>query len=153
MSERTELQETIQRLLASERLAVLATQGSGQPYTSLVTLAATDDLRRVLFPTLRRSTKYTHLNTDSRIALLLDNRCGQAPGSPNAMALTVIGIAREVPPQDIARLTQLYLRRNPHLSEFLQDPDCALVEVQVRQYRLVRQLQDVSELDMADEDV
>ena len=39
------------------------------------------------------------------------------------------------------------------LNEFLQDPNCALVEVQVRQYRLVRQFQDVSELDMAGEAV
>jgi len=153
MSETTELRETIRHLLASERLAVLATQGDGQPYTSLVTLAAAEDLDRVIFPTLRRSTKYTHLNADARVALLLDNRCGQAPGSPDAMALTIIGTAREVPPQDMAHLAQLYLSRNPHLGEFLQDPDCALVEVHVRQYRLVRQFQDVSELDMAAEDV
>lgn len=151
MSNTTELRDTIQRLLAAERLAVLATQCDGQPYTSLVTLAATDDLRVVLFPTLRRSTKYTHLTSDARVAILVDNRCDQAAGSPDALALTVIGVAREVPPQDAARLTQLYLRRHPHLRDFLQDPDCALVEVQVQQYRLVRQFQDVSELDMGNE--
>ena len=153
MSERTELRDTIRRLLASQRLAVLATQGDGQPYTSLVTLAATDNLAHVIFPTLRRSTKYSHLNADARVALLLDNRCDQAPGSPDAMALTAIGVAREVPSEDMARLTQLYLSRHPHLRDFLQDPDCALVEVQVRQYRLVRQLQHVSELNIVGEDV
>jgi general stress protein 26 len=153
MSERRELRETIRHLLASQRLAVLATQCDGQPYTSLVTLAATEDLARLIFPTLRSSTKYTHLSADSRVALLLDNRCDQAPGSPDAVALTAIGIAREASPQDMARLTQLYLSRHPHLRGFLQDPDCALVQVQVRQYRLVRQLQDVSELDMAAEGI
>jgi len=152
MSDTTELRNTIQHLLSSERLAVLATQCDGQPYTSLVTLAATADLRRVLFPTLRRSTKYTHLANDARVAILLDNRCHQPPGSPNAMALTVIGIARDVPPQALGQCTELYLDRHPHLSGFLQDPDCALVEVQVQQYRLVRQFQDVSELEMGSTD-
>jgi hypothetical protein len=94
-----------------------------------------------------------HMTTDARVAILLDNRCDQAPGSPDAMALTIIGMAREVPPRHAGRLTQLYLNRHPHLSDFLQDPDCALVEVQVQKYRLVRQFQDVSELDIADEDV
>lgn len=152
MSERTGLRETIRHLLASQRLGVLATQFDGQPYTSLLTLAATDDLRRVLFPTLRRSAKYTHLTTDARVAMLVDNRCDHAPGSSKAMALTIIGVAREVSAQETSNLERFYLSRHPHLSDFLQDPDCALVEVQVRQYRLVRQLQDVYELDMANND-
>ncbi len=151
MPDTTELRRTIRHLLSSERLAVLATQCDGQPYTSLVTVAATDDLRRVLFPTLRSSTKYTHLTADARVAILLDNRCAEAPGSDDAVALTVIGSAAQVSSQDAERLTQLYLNRHPHLADFLRNPDCALVEVQVQQFRLVRKLQDVSELDVTAE--
>jgi general stress protein 26 len=146
MTDTEELRSSIQDLLSAERLAVLATEGDGQPYTSLVTMAATEDLRRVLFPTLRRSTKFAHLTHNPRVSVLLDNRCHRAPGSPQAMALTIIGIASEVASEDAVRLRRLYLNRHPHLSRFLDDPECALVQVEVQRYRLVRQLQDISEL-------
>ena len=39
----------ISRLLSTQRLAVLASYGDDQPYTSLVAFAASDDLRAIHF--------------------------------------------------------------------------------------------------------
>ena len=148
MIDSPELENTIRRLLASQPLAVLATQDKGQPYTSLVTVASSEDLKYLLFPTLRATHKYTHIAVDGRVALLVDNRSTQEADSPDAMALTVIGTAAEVEEDEREGLLQHYLARHPHLEEFVSDPNCALVKVQVDCYRLVRKFQDVAELNI-----
>ncbi len=143
-----EPQNTILRLLASERLAVLATHEAGQPYTSLVAVSPSDDLTYVLFPTMRSTHKYRNIAADGRVALLVDNRSAEKPDSADAMALTITGIAAEVEQEQRESLLQQYLARQPHMKAFATDPECAIVKVQVDRYRLVRRLQDVAELDM-----
>jgi nitroimidazol reductase NimA-like FMN-containing flavoprotein (pyridoxamine 5'-phosphate oxidase superfamily) len=51
------LRELLAELFDSQRSAVLATQGGGQPYCSLMAFAATGDLRDLLFATLRATRK------------------------------------------------------------------------------------------------
>ncbi len=148
MTNPTELRQTIEHLLLSQGLAVLATQEAGQPYASLVTVAAAPDLTYLLFPTLRNTRKYAHLEASCRVALLLDNRLSEPYDSPNAMALTVIGTASEAPADEQEQLSRWYLEQHPHLQSFVRDPDCALIKVQVERYRLVRRLQYLAELDM-----
>ncbi len=46
-----EIQETIKNLLSSQRLAALSTQRNGQPYTSLMAFACTEDLKEFVVAT------------------------------------------------------------------------------------------------------
>ena len=73
-------------LLNSQPLALLATQNQGQPYASLVAFAASDDLKALFFATTRSTRKYANLSSDSRVAMLVDNRSNQASDFRWAMA-------------------------------------------------------------------
>jgi heme iron utilization protein len=68
------IEETLRALFRTQRLAVLSTQGSGQPYASLVAFVASDDLQYLYFATARTTRKYHHLDVDPRVAMLMDNR-------------------------------------------------------------------------------
>jgi len=60
------VRELLEGLFAGQRLAVLATQGEGQPYGSLVAFSAAPDLRRLVFATARSTRKYVNLRADPR---------------------------------------------------------------------------------------
>jgi len=139
-------QTAIRELLTTQRLAVLATQDHGQPYTHLITVAADPKRHLVLFPTLRATRKYRNLAADPRVALLWDTRA-DALQAAEEMALTALGTAAELAGPDREALLGFYLTRHPHLDDFVQRPDCALVRVHVHRYQLVTRFQDVVELE------
>jgi len=133
-------------LLASQRLAVLATHDDdGQPYASLMAFAATDDLKQLLIPTARSTRKYANLVADPRVALLIDSRSNQSADIHRAVAVTVMGEAEEIEGTERDRLVNLYLSKHPHLEEFVRSPSCALIRVRVARYYLVSKFQEVME--------
>ena len=137
------LMELLAELFDSQRSAVLATQGGGQPYCSLMAFAATGDLRDLLFATLRATRKYAHLAADSRAAMLVDNRTNQASDTETGLAVTATGRAVEVGAPEKDRLLRIYLAKHPHLRGFLALPDCALMRLRVDQYYVVSHFQEV----------
>jgi heme iron utilization protein len=145
----SQARQAVAGLLASQRSAVLATAAGGQPYCSLMAFAATDDVRTLILATRRATRKYANLAASPRVSLLVDNRSNQAADSREALALTVMGAAAEVAPPDREPLAQLFLARHPHLAEFVNSPDCAVVAVRVEKYLLVSQFQEVVEISVS----
>ena len=148
MRRSSHLKKMLKELFSSQPLAVLATQGDGQPYTSLVAFAATEDLGHLLFATTRSTRKYANLSGESRVAMLVDNRSNQDADFHKAMAVTATGTAEEVSEQERDHLVRLYLSKHPHLEEFVTSPTCALLKVRVRTYYTVSRFQNVMELHM-----
>ena len=140
------LRELLKELFASQRLAVLATQGGGQPYGSLVAFCEADDLKYLLFATNRGTRKYANLVANPRVAMLIDSRSNQESDFVKATAVTAIGIAEEVKDLDRERMLGIYLARHPHLAEFATSPDTALFRITVEDYKIVTGLQTFSEL-------
>ena len=68
------LREKLRKLFSVVQLAVLATEHDGSPYASLVAFAASDDLREIYFATDRETRKYSYLQENKQVALLVDNR-------------------------------------------------------------------------------
>jgi nitroimidazol reductase NimA-like FMN-containing flavoprotein (pyridoxamine 5'-phosphate oxidase superfamily) len=141
-----EVRDRIRKLFDSQRLAVLATHRGGQPYTSLVAFAASEDLGRLLFATTRATRKFANLSADARVSLLVDNRTNRTADFRRAMAVTGVGRAREVEGIDRAASLELYLRKHPHLEDFVAAPTCALLQVAVEAYYAVTRFQHVVEL-------
>jgi nitroimidazol reductase NimA-like FMN-containing flavoprotein (pyridoxamine 5'-phosphate oxidase superfamily) len=139
----TELEARVTDLLRTQGLAVLSTQGEGQPYSSLVAFAATPGLRELLFATTRATRKYHNLAAEPRVSLLVDNRSNREADFHEAMAATAVGRAAEVAEADPAALRSIYLCKHPHLEDFLAAPTCALIRVQVEAYYVVQRFQDV----------
>ena len=130
--------QVLRKLLASQRLCVMATQGEGQPYSSLVAFAETDDLRHMLLATFRGTRKYANLCADPRVALLIDSRSNQVSDFQDAIAVTVLGRAEEVHGDERTRLARHYLAKHPQLAEFVGSQECALLRVEVSDHFVAR---------------
>ena len=146
LKEELELEEVIRELFSSQRLAVLGTQRGGQPYANLVAFAASNDLKSIFFATARATRKYANIEADSRVTVLIDNRSNQEADFSKAAAVTATGRAQEVRDSERELVTATYLAKHPMLKDFVQSPSCALLQVKVETYYLVRRFQNVMEL-------
>ena len=113
---------------------------------SLVAFANTDNLREIVFATLRTTRKYANIDADKHVALLIDNRSNKTADFRKAMAATAIGQIREITKRKNSRYLRLYLEKHPHLKEFVEAPTCALLCIVVEKYYVVNRFQQVVEL-------
>jgi nitroimidazol reductase NimA-like FMN-containing flavoprotein (pyridoxamine 5'-phosphate oxidase superfamily) len=140
------VRKDLKKLLQSQPLAVLSTQGRGQPYASLVAFASSRDLRRLYFATSRSTRKYANILGDSRVAMLADNRSNTVSDFRWATAATATGRAVEVEAGARDEASKLFLAKHPDLEKFIQSPGCALCEIQVETYFVVTRFQSVVEV-------
>jgi len=143
------LKNLIQQLLEHQRFAVIATETNQQPYTNLVAFASTSDLRVFVFATKRNTQKYLNINENNRIAILIDNRENTPTDLTNAITITALGTAREVRDR-IEEYRDLLLQKHPDLLGFLNDPSCALIEIQVTTYQIIQKFEQMHILHIVD---
>ena len=148
MSQNTEQQALLRELLTSQRLAVLATQGDGKPYASLVAFAATHDLRSLFFVTLRSTRKFANLTSTPYASLLIDNRGRGRSDFHRAGAVTAEGRVTQPTEPEREAFEEAFLSLHPHLREFVTSPNCALLRVEVTCYNLVCRFQTVHEIEV-----
>ena len=146
LSEESELGQFIGVLFESQKLAVLGTQNEGQPYANLIAFAASDDLKSLYFATARATRKYANIEADARVTVLIDNRSNQDSDFFQATAVTATGRAKEVVDSNRDEVLAMYMTKHPMLEEFVRSPNCALLQVEVETYYLVRRFQNVMEL-------
>ena len=144
----SELREKISSVFASQSLAVLATQKDGQTYANLVSFAATEDLRILLFATSRSTRKFSHILDSPQVALLIDNRTNSIADFRDAVAVSALGKATVVEGAEREHLSSVYLAKHPHLTDFISTPNQALLKVEVSKYILVSHFQRVLELNI-----
>ena len=146
MNVRDDIRQVLNELLNHQRLAVLSTHSSGQPYASLVAFACSDDLRFLYFVTPRTTRKFSNLQNDCRMALLITSSANQEVDFHEAMAVTVVGSAGEISGPEKEAALERYLEKHPYLEAFARSPTCAFVQVHARTYILVKNFQHVMEL-------
>jgi general stress protein 26 len=145
MNDTADDKRVLNELCAGQQLAVLATDTGTGPYTSLVAFVATPDLHQFYFATPRDTRKWSHLEHNHQVALLLDNRQNTVADFSQAAAATVLGSAEELEGAAKQSALELYLEKHPHLADFASDPGCALLRVQVDKIFLVNRFQHVAE--------
>jgi nitroimidazol reductase NimA-like FMN-containing flavoprotein (pyridoxamine 5'-phosphate oxidase superfamily) len=146
LKEIEKIREILLELFTVQKLAVLGTHQSGQPYGSLVAFASTPDLKNLFFATTRATRKFANLQADSRVSMVFDNRSNRVADFRKAVAATALGRAREIKGQDRIKFAKMYLTKHPHLKEFVTSPTCALVRIRVEVYYVVWRFQNVFEL-------
>jgi len=146
MDTQADIRRVLRALLGSQRLAVLSTHADGQPYASLVAFAGSDDLRSLYFVTPRTTRKFSNLQSDGRVALLVTTSANQECDIHQALAATVVGSAGEITGTEKEAALQRYLQKHPYLEDFARSPTSALVKVSARAYILVKNFQNVMEL-------
>jgi len=145
MGERVADQTILKELCSGQQLAVLATSNGDAPYTNLVAFASTPDQRQFYFMTLRSTRKWSNLETNCQVSLLIDNRYNTEADFSHAAAATILGSAVELQGQSRETALALFLAKHPHLTEFANAPGCALLQIQVASIYLVTRFQNVSE--------
>jgi len=145
MNNTVESTDILKELCTGQPLAVLATDTGSGPYTSLVAVAISSDLRRLYFATLRATRKWANLTGNHHVSLLIDNRSNQVSDFSRAAAATVIGTAEELSGADLETGLEIFLNRHPHLAAFTASPGCALFRVQIASIYLVTRFQNVME--------
>ena len=139
------IQNRLRHLFESQKLAVVATQTGGQPYTSLVAFVAADDLRHIYFVTARTTRKFSNLTSDSRVAVLVNSSINQESDFHDAISITVTGNAEEIKGSERQSILELYLAKHPYLEDFARSPSCAFIRVAARSYYMVQNFQNVME--------
>lgn len=128
------LRRTLKDVLGSQRLCVLATQGQGQPYGSLVAFASTEDLRQLVFSTSRDTRKFSNLVSEPRVALVIDTRSNRDADLKTAVAITALGPAHEAVGDEREQLARVYLAKHPRLTKFTGLARTAVCAVVVEDY-------------------
>lgn len=136
----------IRELFRNQNLGVLSTRGKEYPYSSLIGFAASNDLDYIIFATLRNTRKYANIQTCAKVSVLVDSRSNMIEDFRDAAALTILGEAHEAEGKKRTRLAQQYLNKHPFLSDFIHDPNCAILKLEVENYILVSHFQQVLEL-------
>ena len=138
MDNDSNLRQTLKDVLAAQRFCVLATEGRGQPYGSLVAFAETDDLRQLVFATNRDTRKFSNLVSEPRVALVIDSRSNSDTDLRNALAITALGSVHEAAGSERERLAEVYLAKHSSLAGFLGSQKTAVCAVEVEDYVIAR---------------
>jgi heme iron utilization protein len=144
----SKIRSALEDLFKNQNLAVLATHDHGQPYTSLVAFAGSEDLKALYFVTGQATRKYANLTSDPRAAMMIDNRSNAPSDIADAMAATATGSVDIVSENDRISLLNIYLQKHPHLAEFANSPSTRLIRLNVSCYYIVNRFQNVVELHM-----
>lgn len=147
-SDKKEYWDALTRLMDSQNLAVLATHNQGQPYTSLVAFAGSEDMKILYFVTGRATRKFKNITDDPRASMMIDNRSNAPSDIAEAMAVTATGKVEIVSDNELATIESYYTDKHPHLADFVKAPSTQLLRLNVDCYYVVTRFQNVVELHM-----
>jgi len=143
MNVQTNIKTYIEDVFQANKLAVLATEGNGQPHASLVAITPIDDFVHLIFATYRSTRKYKNLINNGKIAILFENRFINNLNQKETTALTAYGYAKEVNKDEYNMALQTHVLKHPSQSEFVSSTECAVFLVVVEAYQLVLGIDDI----------
>jgi len=143
------LQQTVRTLLDSQAQGVLATEHDRQLHTSLMAFSVTPDLHWIVFATYRATQKHANLLANPHASLLIDNRNNKSADYLDTIAISAQGTVYEVDAARLDELRMLFLDKHPQLGDFINAPDCVLLQLGVDNYRIISQFQNVATLQMS----
>ncbi len=142
--------EKIRALVKGKDICVLSTVSeNGTPHCSLMAYIADEACTEIYMATHISTLKYKNLLNNSAVSLLIDSR--EFTPREKAQALTVSGVFQPVENvEKRARVEAKLLRQHPHLTDFIQHPDTALICVKVETYLLLEGLTESHFVNMKD---
>lgn len=141
-----DVQAILLTLDKKERHAVLATDSGGQPYTSLVSFALSDDAKGLIFATPRKTSKYKNILNNRNVSLMVDTRSNTSKGYMQSEAVTILGTAfalRKGKKRD--ELCRLFTKKHPKLAGFVNAHSTALIFIEIKKAIHTGRFQTVTE--------
>jgi hypothetical protein len=129
--------EYIEDVLKLNKFAVLATEGNGQPHTSLIAITPVESFRQLIFATYRNTLKYRNLVNNSKVAVLIESRDANMKGLQKSIVLTIIGHTEEIGIAENEAVYRAHLKRHPEMESFMLSSDCVLIRVIALSYQVV----------------
>jgi len=139
----SKLKRDLQKLFKKQRLAVLATEGNGQPHTSLIAITPFGSIRQLIFATYRNTLKYRNLAHNSNVAVLIESEDVNMKGLKESVVLTIIGHTEEISLAENEAVYKAHLKRHPDMESFMLSSDCALIMIIARSYQIVYGIDDI----------
>lgn len=148
MSVGREAEELLQNLFTEQALGVLATVSNESPHASLIVFVSTNDLSQMAFATAKGTRKFKDMISNPEVAFLLDNRKNDISDFREGVAVTAHGSVREPKGEERRKLMELYINKHPYLNDFVSSPRVALMVIDVLEYSIVSQFQNVMKVNM-----
>jgi len=149
MSKDQALHQIVQKIFAAQPLGILATQGNGYPYCTIVAFTSSDDLKALLIATPRSTSKYKNMQHNPGVSLMVDNRSVTSPDFREGIAVNCIGRAVTVLPEEFEDCKRRHFERHKNLRVHLDMPDCVLVRIEVERYVIARGVRQIETLNIA----
>ena len=146
MAKADDIRHEITNLCSSQKLAVLCTQRENQPYASLVAFVISYDLKYLYLITPKTTRKFTNLAANPQVSVMINSSENQESDFHRAMAVTIIGSAAEISGHQRPDIINSYVEKHPYLEDFAKSPTCAVVQIKIKSYFLVKNFQNVMEL-------
>jgi hypothetical protein len=86
------------------------------------------------------------MHADNRVAFLIENTDNKPSDTFEAVVATGTGRVGELDGVEKSAALERYLLKNPQLTEFVASPSCALLQLTVGVYQVVRRFQEAVEL-------
>ena len=128
----------VEEALLSERLAVLATEGDGQPHASLIAITPFEGIGQLVFATYRNTRKYRNMALNSKVAVLMERGNDDRTDPQKSFVITAFGHAQEITAGVKDAALKALLAKHPNLESFTDGSDCALILVTVKEYQVVQ---------------
>jgi len=143
MNKHSTIKEYIEGILKTSGFAVLATEGNGQPHTSLIAITPFGSFRQLIFATYRNTLKYRNLLQNNKVSVLIERANVNMKGLNESTVLTIIGHTEEISTEKNEAAYQAHLKRHPEMESFMLSSDCALIMVIAQSYQVVKGIDDI----------
>ena len=125
-------------------LCVLATVSEGKPHCSLMSYISDEEGHEIYLISHKQTKKYANLMENPTVSLLIDTR-EEEKGQRRIYikALTVSGKFQTInDPGKKDFFRSKFLKKHPHLSDFLKDPDAEIFCIKIKSFQLLDGVKD-----------
>ncbi len=136
--------EKMKDIVKGNDLCVLATVSEGKPHCSLMSYISDEKGQEVYLISHKQTKKYANLMENPTVSLLIDTREEEKGGKRIYIkALTVSGEFQTIKdPTKRDFIRSKFLKRHPHLKDFLNDPGAEIFSVRVKSFQLLDGVKD-----------
>jgi uncharacterized pyridoxamine 5'-phosphate oxidase family protein len=142
MNKQSTIKEYIEAVLRTSAFAVLATEGNGQPHTSLIAITPFGNFRQIIFATYRNTLKYRNLSHNNKVAVFIEGGYFNVKGLKDNVVVTIIGHTEEISIAVDEAAYMAHLKQHPEMEAFMLSTDCVLIRVIAQSYQVVYGIDD-----------
>jgi nitroimidazol reductase NimA-like FMN-containing flavoprotein (pyridoxamine 5'-phosphate oxidase superfamily) len=136
--------EKMKDIVKANDLCVLATVSEGKPHCSLMSYISDEEGHEVYLISHKQTKKYFNLMENPTVSLLIDTREEErGQRRIDIKALTISGEFQTINDSSKKALIRgKFLKRHPHLTDFLNDPGAELFSIKIKSFQLLDGVKD-----------